>query len=74
MKKPLFAEILEAEEYNYLYTDSDNMNYYSAKQYDDYYVLVDDYDNEVFTLSIDVKSAFVIFPTYFLNSSILFHT
>lgn len=35
MKKPLFAEILEAEEYQYLYTDNDNMNYYSAKQYDD---------------------------------------
>ena len=31
--------------------DSNNMNYYSAKQYEDYYVLVDDYDNEVFTLS-----------------------
>ena len=27
-----------AEEYQYLYTDNDNMNYYSAKQYDDYYV------------------------------------
>ena len=56
MKKPLFAEILEAEEYNYLYTDNDNMNYYSAKQYDDYYVLVDDYDNEVFTLSECISS------------------
>lgn len=51
MKKPLLAEILGAEEYNYLYTDSNNMNYYSAKKYDDYYVLVDDYDSEVSTLS-----------------------
>ena len=41
MKKPLLAENLMAEEYNYLYTDNDNMNYYSAKQYDDYYVLPD---------------------------------
>ena len=56
MKKPLFAEYLEAEEYQYLYTDNDNMNYYSAKQYDDYYVLVDDYDNEVFTLSECISS------------------
>ena len=56
MKKPLLAENLMAEEYNYLYTDSDNMNYYSAKQYDDYYVLVDDYDNEVFTLSECISS------------------
>ena len=56
MKKPLFAEILKAEEYQYLYTDNDNMNYYSAKQYDDYYVLVDDYDNEVFTLSECISS------------------
>ena len=38
MKKPLLAENLIAEEYQYLYTDNDNMNYYSAKQYDDYYV------------------------------------
>lgn len=56
MKKPLFAEILKAKEYQYLYTDNDNMNYYSAKQYDDYYVLVDDYDNEVFTLSECISS------------------
>lgn len=44
MKKPLFAEILEAEEYQYLYTDNDNMNYYSAKFNDNEYVVVDDYD------------------------------
>ena len=44
MKKPLFTEILEAEEYRYLYTDNDNMNYYSAKLSEEYYVLVDDYD------------------------------
>ena len=51
MKKPLFTETHTYEEYNYLYTDNNNMNYYSAKQYEDYYVLVDDYDSEVFTLS-----------------------
>ena len=44
MKKPLFAEILEAEEYQYLYTDNDNMNYYSAKIDDNEYIVVDDYD------------------------------
>ena len=42
MKKPLFAEILEAEEYQYLYTDNDNMNYYSAKFNDNEYVVVDE--------------------------------
>lgn len=51
MKRPLLTETHSAEEYNYLYTDSDNMNYYSAKKHEDYYVLVDDYDSEVFTLS-----------------------
>lgn len=44
MKKPLFAEYLEAEEYQYLYTDNDNMNYYSAKIDDNEYIVVDDYD------------------------------
>ena len=56
MKKPLFTNTHIAEEYHYLYADNDNMNYYSAKQYDDYYVLVDDYDNEVFTLSECISS------------------
>ena len=49
MKKPLFAEILEAEEYHYLYTDNDNMNYYSAKIDDNEYIVVDDYDCTRFT-------------------------
>ena len=49
MKKPLFAEYLEAEEYQYLYTDNDNMNYYSAKIDDNEYVVVDDYDSTRYT-------------------------
>ena len=56
MKKPLLAENLMAEEYQYLYTDNDNMNYYSAKKSEEYYVLVDDYDNKVFTLSECISS------------------
>lgn len=44
MKKPLLTETHMAEEYNYLYTDSDNMNYYSAKIDDNEYIVVDDYD------------------------------
>ena len=44
MKKPLLAENLMAEEYQYLYTDNDNMNYYSAKIDDNEYIVVDDYD------------------------------
>ena len=49
MKKPLLAENLMAEEYRYLYTDNDNMNYYSAKIDDNEYVVVDDYDSTRYT-------------------------
>ena len=49
MKKPLLAEILEAEEYQYLYTDNDNMNYYSAKIDENEYIVVDDYDCTLYT-------------------------
>lgn len=44
MNKPLFADCYNALEYNHLFKSPDNMNFYSAKQTDNDYIMVDDYD------------------------------
>lgn len=44
MDKPLFVECHNALEYNYLFKDVVNMNFYSAKMDENEYIVVDDYD------------------------------
>ena len=44
MDKPLFVECHNALEYNYLFKDVDNMNFYSAKMDENEYIVVDDFD------------------------------
>ena len=44
MDKPLFVECHDALEYNHLFKDVDNMNFYSAKMDENEYIVVDDYD------------------------------
>lgn len=44
MDKPLFSEYCHALEYKHLFKSHDDMNFYSAKEGDNDYIMVDDYD------------------------------
>lgn len=44
MDKPLFSEYCHALEYKHLFKSHDDMNFYSAKEDDNDYIMVDDYD------------------------------
>ena len=44
MDKPLFSEYCHALEYKHLFKGHDDMNFYSAKEGDNDYIMVDDYD------------------------------
>lgn len=44
MDKPLFSEYCHALEYKHLFKSHDDMNFYSAKEGDNDYIMVNDYD------------------------------
>lgn len=44
MDKPLFSKYCHALEYKHLFKSHDDMNFYSAKEGDNDYIMVDDYD------------------------------
>ena len=46
MDKPLFSERCHALEYKHLFKSHDDMNFYSAKEGDDNYIMVNDYDSK----------------------------
>ena len=55
MDKPLFVECHNALEYNYLFKDVDNMNFYSAKMDENEYIVVDDYDCDNYDIWSEVQ-------------------
>lgn len=46
MDKPLFSKRCHALEYKHLFKSHDDMNFYSAKEGDDNYIMVNDYDSK----------------------------
>ena len=56
MDKPLFVECHNALEYNYLFKDVDNMNFYSAKMDENEYIVVDDYDCDNYDIWSEVQN------------------
>lgn len=50
MDKPLFSKCNNALEYKYLFKNHDNMNYYSAKESDNYYIMVNDYGHRNYNI------------------------
>ena len=44
MDKPLFSKYCHALEYKHLFKSHDDMNFYSAKEGDNDYIMVNDYD------------------------------
>lgn len=59
MDKPLFSEYCHAQEYKHLFKSHDDMNFYSAKEGDNNYIMVDDYDCEIYEVWSEIPIIFL---------------
>ena len=59
MDKPLFSKRCHALEYKHLFKNHDDMNFYSAKEGDDNYIMVDDYDHEIYEVWSETSIIFL---------------
>lgn len=59
MDKPLFSDCCTALEYTHLFVNKDNINFYSAKIDDSFYIMVDDYDFDAYNIWSEMPIVFL---------------
>lgn len=59
MDKPLFSDCCTALEYTHLFVNKDNINFYSAKIDDAFYIMVDDYDFDAYSIWSEMPIVFL---------------